>query len=111
MLKHTDAQYLTSLAPKATSQTLVCSPLGTEPFAAFQLWEAPKFLCFARFSIKLWIWRVSRLSSPSHVALDLNRLRKGARQGLVTMADADLEDVEVEPTINAASASLDTLRI
>jgi hypothetical protein len=38
------------------------------------------------------------MSSRSHVALDLNHLRKGARQGLVTMADADLEDVEVEPS-------------
>jgi len=53
------------------SNSLVSSPFGTSLLAVFHLLEAPKFLCPAGFSIKFLIFRVSGLSSPSQITLDL----------------------------------------
>ena len=47
------------------------SPFGTGTLAVFHLLEAPKFLWLAGFSIKFFAFRVSGLSSPSQITLDL----------------------------------------
>ena len=45
-------------------------PFGISLLAVFHFLEAPKFLCPVGFSINFLIFRVSGLSSPSHITLD-----------------------------------------
>ena len=53
------------------SKSSASSPFGTSPLAVFHLVDAPKFLCPAGFFIKFLTFRVSGLSSPSQITLDL----------------------------------------
>jgi len=81
----------------------VSSPFGTSPLAVFHLVEAPKFLCPAEYSIKFFIFRVSRLFFFANYSQFVFPLRKMTRSSLVAMSDADLEDVVVEPSNQGVS--------